>query len=138
VNGIQYMLEILDTAGTEHFTAMRDMYIKNGHGFLLLYSITAEGTLNDLIEIRNQIVELKSEKVPMVIVGNKTDLEHQRVISTERGKQLAQSWKCPFLETSAKLNINVDNAFLELTKIISQSKSVSNVSSEKKKKCLIL
>ena len=42
VDGVQSMLEILDTAGTEQFTAMRDLYMKNGQGFVLVYSITAQ------------------------------------------------------------------------------------------------
>ena len=42
VDGQQCMLEILDTAGTEQFTAMRDLYMKNGQGFVLVYSITAQ------------------------------------------------------------------------------------------------
>ena len=48
VDGQQCMLEILDTAGTEQFTAMRDLYMKNGQGFVLVYSITAQSTFNDL------------------------------------------------------------------------------------------
>jgi len=141
VGGNQYMLEILDTAGTEHFTAMREMYIKNGHGFVLIYSITAESSFHEVKDIRNQIVEIKSDKVPMVIAGNKCDLENLRVISTEQGKQLAQSFKCPFMETSAKLNINVENLFIELTKLITQSQgksSSSSSSSGKKRGCVLL
>jgi Ras-related protein Rap-1A/Ras-related protein Rap-1B len=53
------MLEILDTAGTEQFTAMRDLYMKNGQGFILVFSIVSQVTLNDLHEIREQIVRVK-------------------------------------------------------------------------------
>jgi GTPase SAR1 family protein len=53
------MLEILDTAGTEQFTAMRDLYMKNGQGFVLVYSITAQGTFGDLEELRAQILRVK-------------------------------------------------------------------------------
>jgi Ras-related protein Rap-1A/Ras-related protein Rap-1B len=59
VDGYQCMLEILDTAGTEQFTAMRDLYMKNGQGFLLVYSITSNVTFNDLLELREQIVKVK-------------------------------------------------------------------------------
>merc|ERR1711910_97282 len=51
VDGQQCMLEILDTAGTEQFTAMRDLYMKNGQGFVLVYSITAQSTFNDLQDL---------------------------------------------------------------------------------------
>lgn len=59
VDGQQCMLEILDTAGTEQFTAMRDLYMKNGQGFVLAYSITAQSTFNDLIDLRDQILRVK-------------------------------------------------------------------------------
>lgn len=59
VDGLQCMLEILDTAGTEQFTAMRDLYMKNGQGFVLVYSITSQVTLTDLYEIREQILRVK-------------------------------------------------------------------------------
>ena len=64
VDGTQCMLEILDTAGTEQFTAMRDLYMKNGQGFVLAYSITSLATFNDLLELREQILRVKdTEKV---------------------------------------------------------------------------
>lgn len=75
INGQQCMLEILDTAGTEQFTAMRDLYMKNGQGFVLAYSIVSQATFNDLMELRDQILRVKdSLDVPMVLVGNKCDL----------------------------------------------------------------
>lgn len=64
IDGAQCMLEILDTAGTEQFTAMRDLYMKNGQGFVLAYSITSQATFNDLIDLREQILRVKdAEKV---------------------------------------------------------------------------
>lgn len=69
------MLEILDTAGTEQFTAMRDLYMKNGQGFVLVYSISSQSTFNDLIELRDQILRVKdTTEVAMILVGNKCDL----------------------------------------------------------------
>lgn len=59
VDGTQCILEILDTAGTEQFTAMRDLYMKSGQGFLLVYSITSMVTLNDLEPLREQILRVK-------------------------------------------------------------------------------
>jgi small GTP-binding protein len=63
VDGQQCMLEILDTAGTEQFTAMRDLYMKNGQGFILVYSITAQSTFNDLQDLREQILRVKVRKI---------------------------------------------------------------------------
>lgn len=109
VDGQQCMLEILDTAGTEQFTAMRDLYMKNGHGFVLVYSITAQSSFNDLIELKEQIFRVKdSNDVPMILVGNKCDLEDERVVRKDQGANLARSFNnCAFLESSAKAKINV-------------------------------
>jgi len=139
VGGQQHMLEILDTAGTEHFTAMRDLYIKNGQGFILIYSIISEGSFLELNEIRNQIVEIKDalgqKTVPIILLGNKSDLVSQRIISTDQGKERAEKWGCPFLETSAKLNINITEAFLTVTKLIVHGMSKSN---RRRRQCTIL
>lgn len=103
------MLEILDTAGTEQFTAMRDLYMKNGQGFILVYSITAQSTFNDLQDLREQILRVKdTDDVPMVLVGNKCDLEDERVVGKELGKSLAGQFNCAFMETSAKAKVNVN------------------------------
>jgi len=111
VDGTQCMLEILDTAGTEQFTAMRDLYMKNGQGFALVYSITSQSTLQDLQEIREQILRVKdTDDVPLVLVGNKCDLESERAVGREQGASLARSWgNTAFMETSAKSKINVSS-----------------------------
>jgi len=113
VDGQQCMLEILDTAGTEQFTAMRDLYMKNGQGFVLVYSITAQSTFNDLQDLREQILRVKdTDDVPLVLVGNKCDLEDERVVGKDQGMNLARQFNnCSFLESSAKAKINVNEVW---------------------------
>jgi len=119
INGQQCMLEILDTAGTEQFTAMRDLYMKNGQGFVLVYSIIAQSTFNDLSDLREQILRVKdTDNVPMMLVGNKCDLADQRVITTEQGEALATKFNAKFIEASAKTKINVDEIFHTLVRLI--------------------
>jgi len=122
VDGQQCMLEILDTAGTEQFTAMRDLYMKNGQGFVLVYSITSQSTFNDLTDLREQILRVKdTDKVPMVLVGNKCDLEDDRMVTKDQGNQLASTWGgVTFLETSARKKINVDEVFFDLVRQINR------------------
>ena len=73
----------------EQFTAMRDLYMKNGQGFVLVYSITAQSTFNDLQDLREQILRVKdTDDVPMVLVGNKCDLEDERVVGKDQGLNL--------------------------------------------------
>jgi small GTP-binding protein len=142
VDGNQCMLEILDTAGTEQFTAMRDLYMKNGQGFVLVYSIIAQSTFNDLPDLREQILRVKDmDDVPMVLVGNKCDLSDQRVISTEAGESLAKKFNgCAFLESSAKTKVNVEQIFFDLIKQINRKSGGSSEigSSGRKKKCNLL
>ena len=100
----------------EQFTAMRDLYMKNGQGFVLVYSITAQSTFNDLQDLREQILRVKdTDDVPMVLVGNKCDLEDERVVGKDQGLNLARQFNnCSFMETSAKAKIGVkDVSFYE-------------------------
>jgi len=139
----QYLLEILDTAGTEQFTAMRDLYMKNGQGFVLVYSIIAQSTFNDLPDLREQILRVKdTDMVPMVLVGNKCDLEDQRVISQQQGADLARQFgNCTFIESSAKTKVNVQNIFFNLIKQMdSRPTGTSNNANKeggKKKRCTL-
>ncbi|XP_037703369.1 ras-related protein Rap-1b-like [Choloepus didactylus] len=100
----------------ERFTAVRDLYMKNGHGFALDYSITAQSTFNDLQGLREQILRVKdTNDVPMILVGSKHDLEDERVVGKEQGQNLARQWNnCAFLESSAKSKINVNEIFYDL------------------------
>jgi small GTP-binding protein len=82
------VLEILDTAGTEQFASMRDLYIKNGHGFIVMYSLTNHQTFQDITTMRNVISRVKgSQPAPILLVANKLDLECQREVSTEEGEK---------------------------------------------------
>jgi len=141
VDGQQCMLEILDTAGTEQFTAMRDLYMKNGQGFVLVFSIIALSTFNDLADLREQILRVKDcDDVPMVLVGNKCDLQDQRVIPTEQGEELARKFGgCGFLEASAKNRINVEQIFYDLIRQINRKNPQPNKNPKKKSGgCLLL
>ena len=82
VDGEPSVLEILDTAGTEQFASMRDLYIKNGQGFVVVYSIASLQTFYDIRSMKDQIIRVKRRpKVPIILVGNKRDLEDQREVS---------------------------------------------------------
>ncbi|OQE15648.1 hypothetical protein PENSTE_c027G08171 [Penicillium steckii] len=120
VDGRQCILEILDTAGTEQFTAMRELYMKQGQGFLLVFSITSASSLNELSELREQIIRIKDdEKVPLVIVGNKSDLEEDRAVPRARAFGLSQNWgNAPYYETSARRRANVNEVFVDLCRQI--------------------
>lgn len=98
----------------------RELYMKSGQGFLLVFSITSLSSLNELYELREQIVRIKDdERVPLVIVGNKSDLEEDRAVSRARAFAVSEGWgHAPYYETSARRRANVDEAFVDLCRQI--------------------
>ncbi|CAG0913323.1 unnamed protein product [Notodromas monacha] len=111
------VLEILDTAGTEQFASMRDLYIKNGQGFIVVYSITNHQTFMDIKSMRDQITRVKgTDRVPILLVGNKKDMDALREVQPVEGVALAQQWGCPFVEASAKSRQNVNDVFVEIVR----------------------
>lgn len=119
IDGEPAHLDILDTAGQVEFTAMRDQYMRCGEGFLICYSVTDRHSFQEALEYRKLIQKVRaSEDIPLVLVGNKFDLQMQRKVSTEEGKTLARQFGCPFYETSAALRTYVDDAFHTLVREI--------------------
>eukprot|EP01128_Nolandella_sp_AFSM9_P011332 TRINITY_DN803_c0_g1_i2.p1 TRINITY_DN803_c0_g1~~TRINITY_DN803_c0_g1_i2.p1 ORF type:complete len:222 (+),score=28.83 TRINITY_DN803_c0_g1_i2:147-812(+) len=104
-------LEILDTAGQETFTALRELYMQNGQGFALVYSITSLPTLKFLDKIYRQILDFQPSDIPLVLVGNKLDLADKRKVSHEVARAKADDWHCQLFETSAKTDENIEAIF---------------------------
>lgn len=136
IDGRQCDLEILDTAGVAQFTAMRELYIKSGKGFLLVYSVTDENSLKELLALRDQVLRIKDlDSVPMVLIGNKCDLDEDRVLSIDDGIKVSQDWgMVPFYETSAMYKTNVDEAFVDVVRQIMRKEA--ELSEEKKQQKL--
>lgn len=119
VDGRVALLDILDTAGQDEYSAMRDQYISFGRGFLLAYSITSRTSYGEVADIRTSILRAKdADSVPMVLCATKSDLEGERAVSREEGLCLASSFGCPFFESSAKKHVNVDETFDELVRVM--------------------
>ncbi|KAA0719433.1 GTP-binding protein [Triplophysa tibetana] len=108
-------LQITDTTGSHQFPAMQRLSISKGHAFILVFSITSKQSLEELKPIYQQILAIKGnmENIPIMLVGNKSD-ETQREVKTDDGDAQAKTWKCAFMETSAKTNHNVTELFQEL------------------------
>ncbi|EGX90576.1 Ras-like protein [Cordyceps militaris CM01] len=113
------LLDVLDTAGQEEYSAMREQYMRTGEGFLLVYSITSRQSFEEITTFQQQILRVKDKDYfPMVVVGNKCDLEGEREVFRHEGEALARSFNCKFIETSAKSRINVDQAFYDIVREI--------------------
>uniref|UniRef100_A0A1I8IF81 Small monomeric GTPase n=1 Tax=Macrostomum lignano TaxID=282301 RepID=A0A1I8IF81_9PLAT len=88
------LLDVLDTAGQEEFSAMREQYMRKGDGFLLVYSVTDRKSFDDIRHFHTQILRVKDrDNYPMVLVANKVDLVHLRRVNEEEGKNLANQLK---------------------------------------------
>jgi len=143
IDGEDCILSIIDTAGQEEYRSMRDQYMRSGQGFLVVYSITSKVSFTEVANLKNQIIRVKEvDSAPVVFVGNKCDLESERQVPKSDGNEAATTFGCPFFETSAKANINVENSFFQLVREI--KKDLSAVSSgddkndKKKEKCLVM
>lgn len=78
------LLDVLDTAGQEEYSAMREQYMRTGEGFLLVYSINSRQSFEEILTFQQQIYRVKDKDYfPIIIVGNKCDLDSERVVSTQ-------------------------------------------------------
>eukprot|EP01094_Clydonella_sp_ATCC50884_P027347 TRINITY_DN7821_c3_g1_i2.p2 TRINITY_DN7821_c3_g1~~TRINITY_DN7821_c3_g1_i2.p2 ORF type:complete len:154 (+),score=62.03 TRINITY_DN7821_c3_g1_i2:195-656(+) len=95
---------------------MKDLYMKDGQGFILVYDITNRKSFEALEKIREEIVQVThSEKFPCIVVGNKADLTELREVSTEEGNAWTHRFDdCTFMEMSAKMSPNIEDIFLQL------------------------
>ncbi|XP_069033724.1 GTP-binding protein Rheb isoform X3 [Embiotoca jacksoni] len=115
VNGQEYNLQLVDTAGQDEYSIFPQSYTIDVDGYILIYSVTSykRSFLFSASMCSFEVVRVIHEKlldmvgnvqVPIILVGNKKDLHMERVISFEEGKALAESWNAAFLESSAKEN----------------------------------
>jgi len=166
VDGKACMINILDTAGQEEYIAMIDQHIQAGVGFALVYSITSKQSFEGVARFHERILRVKdietedmeesetSGMYPIVILGNKCDLEKDRVVTSNEAKQFAKTLKSPLFETSAKTRFNVEEAFHQLVREVdkwevrfaktdskSPGQTLPNLSRKKDKKkspCIII
>jgi Ras-related protein Rab-10 len=115
LNGKKIKLQIWDTAGQERFYTITSTYYRGAMGIMLVYDITDGKSFDSIGKWLRNIDENANEDVVRMIMGNKCDMEDKRVIQTERGQEVAKHHGIPFIETSAKTNINVTRAFHDIT-----------------------
>jgi len=130
------LLDILDTAGQEEFASMQDQWIREGKGFLLVFSVCNKATFHELEELHKKILRAKdAESVPMVIAGNKCDLRDPHdssQVTQAEAEALAKRFGCSYYETSAKERINNEKCFYQVVRAIRKIE-VSHKKKEKKK-----
>ncbi|KAL5525450.1 hypothetical protein ACEPAF_9326 [Sanghuangporus sanghuang] len=138
-------VEVIDTAGQEEYCTLRDQWVREGQGFILVYSIASRATFERLEVFRQLMLRVKGNRPIFVLVGNKCDKTYEREVSRKEGAALARSFGCDFLETSAKTSHNVDRLFTNLVRALRQTRQPGQNPStplrqerEKKSRCIIM
>jgi small GTP-binding protein len=144
-NGDNVRLTVFDTAGQERFKSLAKNFIRKANGILLVYDISERLSFKNIENWMESIRE-NSDRLPTILIGNKSDLNDERTVSFEEGNQKANEYGCPFYETSCKNGDNVNKCFIELAELVYEKigkKSsqndrqtlTKNSSKSKKKRC---
>ena len=116
IDNVRIRLMIWDTAGQERFRTFTKLHFRGTKGLILVYDLTNLETFEKLHNWLKDIAAYGLDKEQLIIVGNKSDLEHERQVAKERGEKLAHEFGYKFFETSAKDNVNIQEVFQELTR----------------------
>uniref|UniRef100_A0A8C7GJA2 small monomeric GTPase n=1 Tax=Oncorhynchus kisutch TaxID=8019 RepID=A0A8C7GJA2_ONCKI len=116
IDALKVKLQIWDTAGQERFRSVTHAYYRDAHALLLLYDVTNKASFDNIKAWLTEIHEYAQQDVVLMLLGNKADVAHERVVKREEGEKLAKVFGVPFMETSAKSGLNVELAFTAVAK----------------------
>ncbi|TMS35727.1 hypothetical protein L596_003061 [Steinernema carpocapsae] len=125
VDGTCVDLNIWDTAGQERFHALGPMYYRDSQGALLIFDITDQRSFEKVKVWVKELRGMLKNSVTLMIIGNKTDLERERVIETDAAKEYAASVEAEYRETSAKENLGISTVFDQVTKLMIERKKLT-------------
>lgn len=132
IGGKSVKLQLWDTAGQETFRTIVSSYYRGAHGVIFVYDVTAEQTFNSVERWFSEATSNLRQKVPMLLIGNKIDLEDQRQIPSERGAKFAEDHGMEFLEGSALLDTNIREAFERMAQSLVKATRVEPKAETKK------
>ncbi|XP_048642645.1 GTP-binding protein Rheb isoform X3 [Marmota marmota marmota] len=145
VNGQEYHLQLVDTAGQDEYSIFPQTYSIDINGYILVYSVTSIKSFEVIKVIHGKLLDMVGKvqflfffvinRIPIMLVGNKKDLHMERVISYEEGKALAESWNAAFLESSAKENQTAVDVF---RRIILEAEKIDGAASQGKSSCSVM
>ncbi|CAI2379939.1 unnamed protein product [Moneuplotes crassus] len=120
------MVQLWDTAGQEKFRTITRTYFKGAHGAIIVYDICNKSSFNSVHGWVQDVDQYSTLGITKLLIGNKSDETTGRQVTFEEGQELANMYKMQFIETSAKTNTNVKEAFYTLTKLMNSAKVSSN------------
>ncbi|XP_012589320.1 PREDICTED: GTP-binding protein Rheb [Condylura cristata] len=136
VNGQDYHLQLVDTAGQDEYSIFPQTYSIDINGYILVYSVTSTKSFEVIKVIHGKLLDMVGKvQIPIMLVGNKKDLHMERVVSYEEGKALAESWNAAFLESSAKENQTAVDVF---RRIILEAEKIDGAASQGKSSCSVM
>jgi small GTP-binding protein len=146
IDNTEVRLQIWDTAGQERYRGMTPMYFRGAHEAVIAYSITDQESFDGIDSWVGSLRENADPEIILFLVGNKCDLEEQRVIPMDKGEEKAKELSATFYEVSAKSGDRVEDLFTDLAKTFleerkpapaparTESVQLTKVSKTKKKK----
>ncbi|XP_017771470.1 PREDICTED: ras-related protein O-RAL-like [Nicrophorus vespilloides] len=119
LDGEAIQIQVLDTLGADDSPATRSAYFRNGEGFIMMFGLNNVASFKSIQEYRKELLKVReSVDIPLILVGNKSDVPSERKVSCDEAQQLALKWGCRYFETSAKTRDNVDEAFYDLLRLV--------------------
>lgn len=130
-NNKKYQIGFYDTAGQERYKSISLNTVKNADGIILMYDITNQISYDSISEWMEKISENLESDIPIMLIGNKCDLDNKRIISKEEGEELSDKYKLSFFETSNKTGENVEESVFDLVNKIIKTKKNDTIVKEK-------
>jgi len=132
IDGKTVKLQIWDTAGQERFRTITSSYYRGAHGIIIVYDLTDRASFSNVKQWMTEIDRYACQSVNRLLIGNKADLKEKRVMSPTEGKEFADSLGITYLETSAKSNENVEQAFVTMSREIRKKQGTTLGTDNKK------
>ena len=133
INGESCKLQIWDTSGQERYRTITSAYYRGADAIVMVYDVTNQESIRHINDWMAEVNRYAAPDTCKLLIGNKCDLESQRVVPTATAKSFAEELNIPFIETSAKEGVNVDKAFIQLTEALVARKNGGGAKGDKSK-----
>jgi len=130
-NGKKVKVILTGTSGQERYHSLAPNFIKKADGIILMYDITNRESFDTISKWWDDILNNKEKDFPVILVGNKCDLEDERKVQKEEGESIANKLNTKFFETSNKDGINIEESLRELINMVLNYNSNGIISSHK-------